>query len=279
MQEYRNAGGERGRMLRRANPRMVREADALVRVRVLGDTLVETVDGAVDRAWLSQRPGRLLRYLVAHYGRFVPADEIIEALWPGSSFDAENNVRYLVHLLRKRLEPNRPARGRSFSVECLAGAYALGPNVWVDVGTFEHLVEDALSGSEHDVALAQIDRALELYGGDFLSDEPYADWAMIERERIRGLAEDALRAAIRIHEERHDFGRALQYARWLTELEPYDSDAQFGVISLCLRCGRRSEAARRYGAFRSRLMREFNELPEFTLTAAAASSNGLASRA
>jgi two-component SAPR family response regulator len=260
-------------MLRRASARVVPEAEALVRVRVLGETVVETVDGAVDRAWLSQRPGKLLRYLVSQHGRFVPADEITEALWPGSSFEVENNVRYLVHLLRKRLEPNRPARGQSFSVECLAGAYALGPGVWVDVGAFEQLVEDALSDSEHDVALAQIDRALELYGGDFLSDEPYADWAMIERERIRGLAEDALRAAIRIHEERHDFGKALQYARWLTELEPYDSDAQYGVISLCLRCGRRSEAARRYGAFRSRLMRDFNEEPEFTLAVAAARSN------
>ena len=263
--------------MRRAHAPVVREDDAVVRVRVLGETLVETVEGAVDRAWLSQRPGKLLRYLVSQHGRFVPADEIIEMLWPGSSFDAENNVRYLVHLVRKRLEPHRPARGRSLSVECLAGAYALGPSVWVDVGAFEQLVEDALSGSEQEVALAQIDRALELYCGDFLSDEPYADWAMIERERIRGLAEDALRAAIRIHEERRDFGNALQYARWLTELEPYDSDAQFGVISLCLRCGRRSEAARRYGAFRSRLMRDFNEVPEFTLTAAAASTNRSAS--
>ncbi|MBV9797051.1 MAG: winged helix-turn-helix domain-containing protein [Solirubrobacterales bacterium] len=234
---------------------------------------METVHGAVDRAWLSQRPGKLLRYLVSQHGRFVPADEIIEALWPGSSFDSENNVRYLVHLLRKRLEPTRPARGRSFTIECLAGAYALGPAVWVDVGTFEQLVDDALSGTEHEIALAQIDQALELYGGDFLSDEPYADWALIERERIRGLAEDALRAAIRIYEERHDFGGALQYARWLTELEPYDSDAQFGVISLCLRCGRRSEAARRYGAFRSRLTRDFNEEPEFTLSTAAASTS------
>jgi two-component SAPR family response regulator len=263
-------------MLRRGSARVVREAEALVRVRVLGETLVETVDGAVDRAWLSQRPGRLLRYLVSQHGRFVSVDEITEALWPGSSFDAENKVRYLVHLLRKRLEPNRPARGRSFSVECLAGAYALGPGVWVDVGTFEQLIEDALSGSEPEVALAQIDRALELYGGDFLSDEPYADWAMIERERIRGLAEDALRAAIGIHERRHDLGKALQYARWLTELEPYDSDAQFGVISLCLQCGRRSEAARRYGAFRNRLVRNFNEEPEFTLPMAAARTRGFA---
>jgi len=264
-------------MLRRGSAHAVPEADALVRVRVLGETLVETVNGAVDRAWLSQRPGKLLRYLISQHGRFVPADEITEALWPGSGFDTENNVRYLVHLLRKRLEPNRPARGLSLSVECLAGAYALGPAVWVDVGTFERLVEDALACPEPEVALAQIDRALELYGGDFLSDEPYADWAMAERERVRTLAEEALRAAIRIHTERRHFDHALPYARWLTELEPYDSDAQFGVISLCLCCGRRSEAARRYGAFRGRLMRDFHEEPEFTLTTAAASSSRLAS--
>jgi two-component SAPR family response regulator len=263
-------------MARRASTRAVSEADALVRVRVLGETLVETVDGAVDRAWLSQRPGKLLRYLVSQHGRFVPADEVVEALWPGSAFDADNNVRYLVHLLRKRLEPKRPARGRSYSVECLAGAYALGPAVWIDVAAFEDLMRGALSDPTHDVALTQIDRALELYGGDFLSDEPYADWAMIERERIRGLAEDGLRAAIRIYEERHDFGRALEYARWLAELEPYDTDAQSGVVNLCLRCGRRSEAARRYGAFRGRLMRDFNEEPEFTLSTATACSSRLA---
>jgi len=261
---------------RRASTRSASEAEALVRVRVLGETLVETVDGAVDRAWLSQRPGRLLRYLVSQHGRFVPADQVVEALWPGSAFDADNNVRYLVHLLRKRLEPKRPARGRSYSVECLAGAYALGSAVWIDVAAFEDLMRRALSDPTHEVALTQIDRALELYGGDFLSDEPYADWAMIERERIRALAEDGLRAAIRIYEQRHDFGRALEYARWLAELEPYDTDAQSSVVNLCLRCGRRSEAARRYGAFRGRLMRDFNEEPEFTLSTATACSSRLA---
>ena len=261
--------------MRRTSACVVRESEALVRVRVLGQTLVETVDGAVDRAWLSQRPGKLLRYLVSQHGRFVKADEILEALWPGSGYEADNNVRYAVHLLRKRLEPNRPVRARSLSVECLAGAYALGPCVWIDAGNFEQLVEDALSESEPDLALAQINRALELYGGDFLSDEPYADWAITERERIRGLAEDALRAAVHIHEERHELAEALQYARWLAELESYDSDAQLGVISLCLRCGRRSEAVRRYGAYRGRLLRDFNQEPEFTLATLTMNGNRL----
>lgn len=246
-----------------------------MRIRVLGETAVETVDGPVDRAWLSQRPARLLRYLVCERDRFVPADEIVEALWPGANAGADENVRYLVHVLRRRLEPHRPPRGRSLSVECLAGAYALGQSVWIDAQEFEQRVEDGLRAAtraEDEVALARLDQALELYRGDFLSDEAYADWALMERERIRVVAEDALRVAAEICERRRDLGRALEYARWLARMERYDSDVQLHVISLCLKRGRRSEAARRYGAFRARLLREFGQEPEFDLAAASAAA-------
>ncbi|MBV8992027.1 MAG: winged helix-turn-helix domain-containing protein [Solirubrobacterales bacterium] len=233
--------------------------------------MVETSGGAVDRVWLSQRPGQLLRYLVCQRGRAVPADQIVQALWPGGDVGAGENVRYLVHLLRRRLEPQRPPRGESHSVECLGGAYALAQGVWIDAQAFEELVDGASTAAdddEHDVALSRLDRALDLYRGDFLSDEPYADWAMAERERMRGMAEDALRAAAGVCQQRHDFGRALEYARSLAEMGCYDSDVQLQVISLCLRCGRRSEAARRYDAFRARLRREFGVEPEFDLAVA-----------
>jgi two-component SAPR family response regulator len=244
-------------------------------VSVLGETVVEIADGVADRLWLSQRPGRLLRYLVSQRGRFVPGDEIAEALWPEASAGADEKVRYLVHLLRRRLEPHRPRRGHSLSVQCLAGAYALGPSVWIDVQTFEELVDGGLRAfqcGDDDLALDLLSRALALYRGDFLSDEPYVDWAMIERERVREIAEDALRAAVEICEQRRKLGMALDYARWLAGMARYDSDVQLRLISLCVRCGRRSEAARRYGAFRTVLLREFGEEPEFDLAAASAAS-------
>jgi DNA-binding SARP family transcriptional activator len=244
-------------------------------VSVLGETVVEIADGVADRAWLSQRPGRLLRYLVSQRGRFVPGDEIAEALWPEASAGADEKVRYLVHLLRRRLEPHRPHRGHSLSVQCVAGAYALGPSVWIDVQTFEELVEAGLCAFQRrddDLALGLLNRALGLYRGDFLSDEPYVDWAMIERERVREIAEDALRAAVEICERQRKLGMALDYARWLAGMVRYDSDVQLRLITLCLRCGRRSEAARRYGAFRTLLLREFGEEPEFDLATVSAAS-------
>ena len=248
------------------------EGTSALRIRVLGSTMVETADGIVDRGWLSQRPGQLLRYLASQRGRFVPADEIVEALRPGASAGAEESIRYLVHHVRRRLEPARPPRARSLAIECLGGAYALAAAVWVDVQAFEDFVEAGLQASaagEEDVALALLDRALEMYRGDFLADEPYADWAMIERERVRGIVEDALAEAAYICERRRDLRRALEYARWLAEMGKYDSDVQLRVVRLCLRCGRRGEAARRYAAFRSRLSREFGIEPEFDLASVA----------
>jgi len=254
---------------------MADESAAILRIRVLGETLVETVDGAVDRAWLAQRPGQLLRYLVCQRGHFVPADQIVEALWPGSGSGAEENVRYLVHLIRRRLEPRRAPRARSLSVECLGGAYALGPLVWIDAHAFEHYVAYGLRASrdgEDELALAHLQRALGLYRGDFLADDLYADWAMIERERLRSIAEDALDEAADVCERRRDLRGALEFARWRTEMGPYDSHVQLRVIRLCLRCGRRSEAARRYNAFRAVLLRDFGEEPEFDLAEAGTGS-------
>lgn len=241
---------------------------ATLRIRVLGETAVETSDGAVARAWLSQRPGQLLRFLVCHRGRFVSADEIVEALWPGSAAGAEENVRYLVHSLRRRLEPNRPPRGHSASVQCIRGAYSLGPDVWVDAQDFEDRVSAALTAEREGddrVALTHINAALELYRGDFIADDLYAEWAMMERERLHDLAEVALWRAINICERCRDLRGALEYARRMANMARYDSAVQRRLIGLCLSCGRRSEAARRYTAFRTRLLREFGEEPDFEL--------------
>jgi DNA-binding SARP family transcriptional activator len=235
--------------------------------------IVETPAGPIDREWLSERPGQLLRYLVCERGRFVPVDQIVEALWPRADARTTDNVRYLVHQLRRRLEPDRPNRGRSECVECRRGAYALSENVWLDVNEFEHLVRSGLAAhaaGDPVAALTQIDKALELYRGDFLADEPYADWAVFERDVFRSLVEDALRAAADIAEQAGDVRSATAYVRRLADLLRYDSDVQLRLLTLCLLSGRRSEALRRYDVFRARLLRDFGEEPGFDLADAAA---------
>jgi hypothetical protein len=63
---------------------------------------------ALGGAWLHHRPGQVLRYLLCSRGHSVAADEIVEAIWPDAGRAGLISLRQAVHVLRDRLEPDRP---------------------------------------------------------------------------------------------------------------------------------------------------------------------------
>jgi hypothetical protein len=106
--------------LRPGNPRDRRRrtaphwtSDRQLEIRVLGRTQVRSAEVDLGGRWLAQRTGQLLKYLVAERHRVVYADEIAEELWPRREQGVLNNVRYYIHELRDKLEPDRTKRGPS----------------------------------------------------------------------------------------------------------------------------------------------------------------------
>jgi DNA-binding SARP family transcriptional activator len=241
-------------------------APPALRIFTLGRLRVETDDGGIDGEWVDQRAGQLLRYLVCERRRIAPSDAIAEAIWPQAGASAANSVRHFVHVLRDHLEPGRPRAAESSYVVCRRGGYALaGGRVWVDAEEFEAEARRGLSAyaaGETVVAEHHLARAADLYTGDFLADEPYAEWAFAERERLRAAACDTLQVLADIRGEEPEATACLER---LAEMEPFDSDVQRRVIASWIQQGRRSRAARHYEAFRRRLMREFGESPGFGL--------------
>jgi DNA-binding SARP family transcriptional activator len=240
-----------------------------LRIYTLGGLLVEGPNGPITGEWLEQRPGQLLRYLICERGKVAAADAIAEAICPHTaSAGATNNVRYLIHALRARLEPARPLRGEPSFVVSRRGGYALSrERVWIDADALEQRIDagmaafaagDRAGGREH------LRRAVSLYDGSFLADEPYAEWALGERERLEAITCDALRALARLHVD--DPSAAMVYLERLAAIEPLDDDVQRQLISTWLRLGRKSRAVRHYHSFRMRLMREFGERPSFELS-------------
>lgn len=257
---------------RRTDPHWTR--GARLRIFALGRTRVESAEGPIRGRWLENRPGQLLKYLVTERHRSVYADEIAEKLWPDAGIRSLQGVRYYVHALRDRLEPGRPARAPSSFVLWQDGGYSLDrARVSIDAEEFEREVSVGLAAArrgDDQRACEHLRRGLSFYGGDFLADEPYAEWAIGERDRLRGLAADALRALAAIKERTGDLAGAAADMERLTDLEPFDVDVHRELISLTLRRGRRTEALRRYSALRHRMLNTFGEDLDFTLAELAA---------
>lgn len=239
----------------------------LLRISCLGRTLVRAPEGQLAGAWLDQRTGQLLKYLLAERHRAVTVDEIAESLWSNADCNLAGSVRYYVHALRSRLEPGRGRREPPAFVLSGGGAYRLDPErVEVDADEFEARVSAGLASLPGDPAAAarQIERGLELYGGEFLADVPYADWAMPERHRLHDLACTGLHALAEIHLAEEAIEQATRALQRLTALQPYDEDVHRRLIELDMRRGRRSDALRRYAALRARTRRAFGHDLGFT---------------
>lgn len=252
---------------RRSEPHWIKGPE--LTIKALGRIRVDSREGPLGGNWLQQRPGQILKYLICERDRVVQAEEIAEALWPFSGRAALSSVRHFVHGLRDKLEPGRPPRTPSRFIVTVRGGYAINRrHVRIDADTFTEAARsglDAAERGEDEVAAELLELAMSLYRGDLLEDEPYAEWAMAERDRLRAIATDAVRTLARLALARSDRDVAIKHLDRLSEFEPFDSDVHRELLRVLLAAGRRSEALRRYSTFRARLAREFSADPGFTL--------------
>jgi DNA-binding SARP family transcriptional activator len=120
-------------------------------------------------------------------------DEITERLWPTLGADAAGrDFKVALNALNKALEPDRAADAPFAFIVREGTAYRLRPeaDLWLDAAAFEAEGTAGLRALEQgaaSAAIAHFQAALRLYGGPFLPDALYDDWASAERERLLAL--------------------------------------------------------------------------------------------
>jgi DNA-binding SARP family transcriptional activator len=243
---------------------------AELRIVTLGSFSLERSEGPIHEEWVSRRPGQLLKFLVARRRRLSSPDQISEALWPEAGHDdGKNRLRYQVHALRGKLDPSRGRHAESRFVRSRQGGYLFDTNVtWIDADEFEREAKAGLAAMRKEdpsAARPHLARASALYRGPFMPDDPYAEWALEERERLRELAVVVLRSRAEALEALGDLDAAIESAKRLAGIEPYDGDVQRLLLALLLKRGRRGEAMRRFDFFCRRLESGFGARPDFEL--------------
>jgi DNA-binding SARP family transcriptional activator len=139
------------------------------------------------RAWKREKARELFLALVTRRNRLLQKEELMDVVWPDATPQAANrDFRVALHAASDALDPDRPKHALASCLERQGTAYGFqtGERCGLDVEDFERFLDQAArsSGAE---ALRWRLKAMELYGGDYLEEFPYHEWAEGERERLR----------------------------------------------------------------------------------------------
>ncbi|MEV0039548.1 BTAD domain-containing putative transcriptional regulator [Streptomyces sp. NPDC050804] len=204
----------------------------------------------------------LLADLLAHNGRVVPADRLVEDLWGGSTLPANplGALQAKVSQLRRALEEAEPG-SRELIVHRAPGYALKAPDKSVDADRFRTLVVRARTIEDPRAKAAVLTDALALWRGpafaDF-ADEPFVRVAVasLEEERLTAVEEHA--------EARLELGEHSTLIGELTTLvaaHPLRERLRAVQMRSLYRVGRSSEALDSYAELRRRLDQELGLSP------------------
>ncbi len=217
-----------------------------------------------ETAWHTQQAKQVLKVLVLARGRAVPSDRLIEWLWPDANpATTSTTLRSTVHALRRALEPDRPARVPSRYIVTRTPGYAFEPgdDTWVDVYAFEDLLDRAGQTHHPGQRMRLLREALDLYRGDLLEEDPYAEWAIAERERLRERYLDALLDLAELHASAGEYGRAIAACRRALARDEYRESVYRALMRYQVLAGDVAAALNTYERCRAMLREEFGAEP------------------
>ncbi len=232
-----------------------------VRLWLLGGFKVSVGHRSIgEKEWRLRKARSLLKLLALAPGHRLHREQVMEQLWPGSAPEAAaNNLHYALHVARRTLEPAAPANTASRYLALRGDLLALCPDglLWVDVEAFEHAAATARRSGEP----AAYRAALDLYVGDLLPEDIYEPWAEEKRGQLRWSYHSLLSELAGLHEEREEYGPAIEALRRAAAGEPTREKTHEGLMRLYALAGQQHEAILQYERLRKVLREQLDEEP------------------
>ncbi len=207
----------------------------------------------------------ILKYLLAHRGRPVSQDHLMGWLWPESSpKKARWSLNSAVHVLRKLLSGCSPAAVKYVLLE--EGYYRLCPDVRVatDVEEFDTHYEGGRrleKAGQRREAVAEYEEAVGLYQDDYLLEDLYEDWTMVERERLANAYVDMLWRLAVYYLESGQHQRSIRACYRLLEKDRCHEDSYRVLMRCYVSLGLRGRALRHYRLCEEVLEQEYGTAP------------------
>jgi len=229
---------------------------------LLGEFRVSVNEQPVEK-WPSGRGRAVLKYLLIHHNQPTPRDVLMDVFWSDASSEAaRNRLHVALHSLRQGLRAVTDMPVVIFQ----DGEYCLNPDLhlWVDVDEFDHHVETGRRlevAGQIATAAAEYELAIGLYQGDLLADDPYEEWPVLTRERLRVAYLDTLDRLSHIYLDRGQYAACETLCQLILARDNCREDAH----CLLMRCYSRQDqyhlALRQYQACVEALHTELDVAP------------------
>ncbi|MEB3220496.1 MAG: BTAD domain-containing putative transcriptional regulator [Candidatus Sericytochromatia bacterium] len=246
--------------------RVVPQADDALRsaltVLAFGHPEIRGEDGRPNETLLlSKKAQQLLIHLMLHR-RGLTREELSSMF--GHQGDSRSSASLmLVSRLRQALEPEAVRNQPSRFVLLQDGRYTFnfGLNYVFDAEEFLYLSQQARDPHiKPEEQLASLKKALDLYRGPFL---PSCDdeWAVIERERFRQLANDSFAILLRTFTARGDHREVLRLAEQAIKHDVLFEGAHQAKLEALSRLGKREEALKHFKRTEQHLAKKYGLQP------------------
>ncbi len=236
-------------------PAVLDQAESIVEVATppsitayLLGTFNFTVNDKSVQNWPTGKGRAVLKYMLAHHNEPIPRDMLMDAFWPQAGPEsARNSLNVALYGLRQALKTVTDTPVILFE----EGAYGINPefHIWVDVDEFDRHVQAGRrleASGQITKAAAEYEDAIELYHGDFLAGDPYEEWPVLPRERLREAYLDSLDRLSQIYFNQDRFANCVT----LCQLSLNHDSCREDIHCLLMRCysrqGQRHLALRQY---------------------------------
>jgi len=148
--------------------------------------------------WSNRGPAvTLLKVLLCQANRRASRDELIEAIWPDhETINAAHALDSAASVLRRHIL--RTGEVGSLLLTLRSGGETIfklagQQRIWVDADALLSLLSKAMRAEcQGQNPLPLLEEAHALAGGEFLEDDPYAEWAQGRRHTLNGARHRAL---------------------------------------------------------------------------------------
>jgi DNA-binding SARP family transcriptional activator len=229
-----------------------------VSIRTLGGFGVSVGGEPVPAsAWQSRVAREIVGMLAASRGRPLHREIVVERLWPDEDpTKAGNRLSVALSTIRGVFDPER-SRGADHYLIAARESLALDlDHVEVDIEAF---FEEARRGralhrtGDQVMGLSVLRSAEARYLGEFLEDQPYADWAIALREEARTEFMSIARVLAEAESRHGDHDASARWYMRILEQDAYNEPAHLALVSAMVAAGRHGSARRLYRIYVSRM--------------------------